>query len=55
MMSSRVTLSKEEERAYVDGADQEGVEWEGGNADPDCLDLNCASLRLTIVASMAHI
>ena len=55
MMSSRVTLPKEEERAYVDGADQEGAEREGGNADPDCPDLNCASLRLTIVASMAHI
>ena len=39
----------------MDGADQDGTKREGGAADPDCLDLNCAFLRLTVAASMAHI
>ena len=54
MMSSRVTSPVEEEGADVDGADRDEVEREGGTTDPDYLDLNCASLRLTVAASMAH-
>ena len=49
MMSSRVTSPIEEEEANVDGA----VEAEGITV-PDRLKHSCASLRLTIVASMAH-
>ena len=48
-MSPRVTLRVEEERVDVDG-----VEQEGGAADPDYLDLNYASLCLTVAVSMAH-
>ena len=55
MMSLRVTSLVEEEGANVDEVDQDGAEREGGAADPDCLDLNCASLRLTVAMSMAHI
>ena len=54
MMSSRVTSPVEEEGADVDGADRDEVEREGGTTDPDYLDLNCASLRLTVAASMTH-
>ena len=54
MLSSRVTSLVEEEGADVDEADRDGVEWVGGVADPDYLDLNYISLRLTVVASMAH-
>ena len=54
MMSPRVTSLVEEEGADVDGAKGDGAEWEGGATDPDCLDLNCALLRLIVVASMAH-
>ena len=50
MMSLRVTLPMEEEGADVDGA--EGVE---GVALSDCLERNCASLRLTIAGSIAPI
>ena len=50
MMSSRVTPLVEEEGADVDGA--EGV---GGATDPDHLKRSCASLRLTVVASIATI
>ena len=45
----------EVEGADVDGADQDEVEWEEGVVNPDCHDLNCASLHLTVAASMAHI
>ena len=38
-----------------EGRDVDGAEQEGGTANPDCLDLNCASLRLMVAASMAHI
>ena len=54
MMSPRVTSLVEEEGADVDGAEGDGAEWEGGATNPDCLDLNCALLRLIVVASMAH-
>ena len=54
MMSPRVTSLVEDEGADVDGVDRDGAEWVGGAVDPNCLDLNYASLRLTIAASMAH-
>ena len=38
----------------MDGVDRDGAEREGGVAESDCLDLNCASLCLMVVASMAH-
>ena len=38
----------------MDGAEQDEVEQEGGAAESDCLDRNCASLCFTIVASMTH-
>ena len=55
MMSPSNTSLVEEEGADVDGVDQDGVEREGGAAESDCHDLNCASLRLTVAASMTHI
>ena len=55
MISPRVTSLVEEEGADMDGVDRDGVEREGGVADPNCLDLNYASLRLMVAASMAHI
>ena len=54
MMSPRVTPLIEEEGADVNRADQDGAEQMGGVVDPDCLNLNCASLCLTVAASMAH-
>ena len=44
----------EEEGADVDGADQDGAEREGEAAESNYCDLNCASLRFTIAASMVH-
>ena len=32
----------------------DGAEREGGAAEFDCLDQNCASLRFTVAASMTH-
>ena len=49
MMSPSVTLPIEEEGTDVDGAEREG-----GVAESDCLDRNCASLRFTVGASMTH-
>ena len=54
MLSSSVTLLIEEEGADVDGAERDGVEQEGGATKSDYRDRNCASLRLTVAASMAH-
>ena len=54
MMSPKVTSLVEEEGADMDGAYVDGAKREEGVADPDCLDLNYASLRLTVAASMAH-
>ena len=54
MMSPNDTSLKEEEGVDVDGADQDGVEWEGRAAESVCRDLNCASLCVTVAASMAH-
>ena len=38
----------------MDGAEHDEVEQEGGAAESDCLDRNCASLRFMVAASMAH-
>ena len=54
MMFPSVTSLEEEERANVDGAERDGAEWEGGVAESDCRELNYASLRLMVAASMAH-
>ena len=53
-MSPSDTSFVEEEGADVDGANRDGVEWKGGAAKFDCRDLNCTSLHLMVVASMAH-
>ena len=50
MIASRVTPPAEEEEAEVDGA--EGV---GGAAVSDRLECSCASLRLTVAASVTPI
>ena len=55
MMSPRDTSPVEEKGADVDGANRDGTELEGGAVDLDYLDLNYTLLRLTVVASMAHI
>ena len=54
MMSSSDTSLVEEEGVDVDGANRDAVEQEGEAAESNCRDLNCALLRLTVVASMAH-
>ena len=38
----------------MDRANRDGAERVEGAANPDCLDLNCTSLRLKVAASMAH-
>ena len=53
MMSTKDTSLEEEEGADVGQAKQDGVGREGG-VESCCCDLNCASLRFTVVASMAH-
>ena len=52
-MSHKDTSLEEEEGADVGRAERDGVGWEGG-AEFCCRDLNCASLRFTVAASMAH-
>ena len=54
MMSPSDTLLEEKEGADVDGADWDGAKWGGGATESVCRDLNCASLRLTVAVSMAH-
>ena len=54
MMSPNDASLREDEGADVDRADRDGAEREGGAAKSDYHDLNCASLHLTIAASMAH-
>ena len=54
MMSPSDTLPIKDEGANVDGADQDGAGREGGVAN-SCRDLNCASLRFIVAASMAQI
>ena len=52
-MSPKDTSLEEEEGADVGRAERDGVGWEGG-AEFCCRDLNCASLRFTVAASMPH-
>ena len=58
MMSPSDTLLVEEERANVDGANRGGVERDGVKQEEgvvdSCHNLNYASLRFTVVTSMAH-
>ena len=54
MMFPSDTSLIEEEGADVDGAERDGAEQEGGAAESDCRDLYCASLRLTVAVSIAH-
>ena len=54
MMSPSDTSLVEEEGADVDGVERDGAKQEGGATESDYCDLNYASLRLTVVASMAH-
>ena len=37
-----------------DGVERDEAEWEGGATESDYRDLNYASLRLMVAASMAH-
>ena len=53
-MSPSDTSLEEEERADVDGADQDGAKREEGAVKSVCRDLNCTSLHLMVEASMAH-
>ena len=53
-MSPSDTSLKEEEEVDMDGANRDGAEREGKATEFICRDLNCASLRLTVAASMAH-
>ena len=46
-------MLEEEEGAYVGRSKRDGVGREGG-VESCCLDLNCASLRFMVAASMAH-
>ena len=54
MISSNVTSLEEEEGENVDGPDRDKAKQVGGVADPNCLNLNYASLCLTVAMSMAH-
>ena len=54
MMSPNVTSPEEEEGVNVDGAERDGAEQEGGSTESNYRNRNCASLRLTVEASMAH-
>ena len=52
-MSPKDTSLKEEEGVDVGRSERDGVGW-GGGVESCCRDLNYASLRFTVVASMAH-
>ena len=54
MTSPTNSSPEEEEGADVDEAERDGAEREEGAVEFDCLDQNCASLRFTVAASMAH-
>ena len=53
MMSPKDILLEEEEGVDVGRVERDAVGQEGG-VESCCRDLNCASLRFTVVASMAH-
>ena len=48
MMFSRVTSPEEEEGVDVDGAERDGVEWEGGATEFVCQDRNYTLLHLMV-------
>ena len=52
-MSPKDTSLEEEEGADVGRSERDGVGREGG-VEFCCRNLNCASLRFTVVVSMAH-
>ena len=54
MTSPKDTSLVEDEGADMDGADRDRAEREGGAAKSNYRDLNFASLRLTVTASIAH-
>ena len=55
-MHSSCTMMSPSDISLVEdeGVERDGVEQEGGATESVSRDLNCASLCLTIVASMAH-
>ena len=53
-MSPKDTSLEEEEGEDVGRTEWDGVGWEGG-VESCCHNLNCALLRFTVAASMAHI
>ena len=53
MMSPKDTLLKEKEGADVGRSKRDGVS-RGGGVESYCCDLNCASLRFMVAASMEH-
>ena len=53
-MFPKDTSLEEEEGADVGQAERDGVKREGG-VESCCHNLNCALLRFTVAASMAHI
>ena len=53
-MSPSDTSLVEEKGVDMDEAKRDGAEWEGGATESDCLDRNCALLRLTVAQFMAH-
>ena len=53
-ITSPKDTSPEDEGADVDGINWDGVEREEGVVESVCRDRNWASLRLTVVSSMAH-
>ena len=53
MMSPKDTLLEVEEGTDVGRVERDGVGREGG-VESCCRDLNCASLRFTVAASMAY-
>ena len=53
-MTSLKDTSPKEERADANGVDRDGAEREKGAVESICRDRNWASLRLTVVSSMAH-
>ena len=53
MMSPKDTSLEEEVAVDVGRVEQDGIGWEGG-VESYCRNLNCASLRFTVAASMAY-
>ena len=54
MRCSYAMTSPKDTSPEAEGADADGAEREEGAAESDCYDRNCALLRFTVVAFMAH-